>query len=124
MAQRSLIIAWLLHMFISMLIALVAGALAFVIARGATSAVLFIQQQQFFSAAASVMRGGIAGLGGSNLRDLRRLVEQLDWQYETLSLAIGFAVAGVTAVASYIWQERRAARARHRVGEQVAARSE
>jgi hypothetical protein len=98
---------WLSRVAFSLASALLAGALAFLLARAVTSVLLFAQQQQFLREAAGALRGGIAGLADSNLRDVRLRVQQLDAYNQQLSLLIGFAVAAVVVVASYIWLERR-----------------
>ena len=100
---------WLGRVAFSLALALLAGALAFLLARAVTSVLLFAQQQQFLREAAGALRGGIDGLASGNLRDVRLRVQQLDARNQQLSLLIGFAVAAVVVVASYIWLERRAA---------------
>jgi hypothetical protein len=99
---------WLGRVALSLALALLAGALTFLLARAVTSVLLLAQQQQFLREAAGALRGGIDGLAGSNLRDVRLRVQQLDARNQQLSLLIGFAVAAVVVVASYIWLERRA----------------
>ena len=81
--------------------------LAYLVARAITSAALFVQQQQFLREVASALRGGILGLAGGNLHTIRLLVQQLDAQNEQLSALIGYAVAAVAVVASYVWLEWR-----------------
>jgi hypothetical protein len=97
---------WLNRIAFSLAIALLAGVLAFLVARAITSVLLFAQQQQFLRETAGALRGGIDGLAGSNLRDVRLRVQQLDMRNQQLSLLVGFAVAAVAAVASYVWLER------------------
>ena len=101
--------AWLTRIAVSLLIAAVAGAMAYLIARAVTSVALFVRQQQFLQELAGAWRGGIMGLAASNLRVVRLMVQQLDAQNEQLSLWIGFGVAAVAVVASYLWLEWRAA---------------
>jgi hypothetical protein len=101
--------AWLTRIALSLLFATTAGALAYLVARAATSLMLFIRQQQFLSEVAGALRGGVMGLAGGDLRNMRLLVQQLDAQNERLSMLIGFAVAAVVCVASYLWLEWRAA---------------
>jgi hypothetical protein len=98
---------WLARIALSLAVALLAGALAFLAARAVTEVTLFTQQQQFLSEAASALRGGISGLANSNLREARLQVQRLDAQNEQLSLLIGFAIAALSAVATYLWMERR-----------------
>ncbi|HEY3230996.1 MAG TPA: hypothetical protein VGJ87_17350 [Roseiflexaceae bacterium] len=98
---------WLARIALSLAVALLAGTLAFLVARAVTDVTLFAQQQQFLSEAASALRGGIPELANSNLREARLRVQRLDAQNEQLSLLIGFAIAALSAVASYLWMERR-----------------
>ena len=98
---------WLARIALSLAVALLAGALAFLVARAVTDVTLFAQQQQFLSEAASMLRGGVPGLANSNLREARLQVQRLDEQNEQLSLLIGFAIAALSAVVSYLWMERR-----------------
>ena len=98
---------WLSRIAISLAAALLVGVLAFLVARALTDVALFAREQQFLSAAANTLRGGILGLADSNLHEQRLRVQQLDAQNEQVSLLIGFAVAALAAVASYLWMERR-----------------
>lgn len=103
--------AWLTRIALSLAAAAAAGALAYLVARAVTSVLLFVRQQQFLREVAGALRDGITGLPGGNLHAVRLLVQQLDAQNEQLSLLIGFAVAALAAVASYVWLEWRAAQA-------------
>jgi hypothetical protein len=98
---------WLARIALSLAVALLAGALAFLVTRAFTEVSLLAQQQQFLSEAASALRGGVPGLANSNLREARLQVQRLDAQNEQLSLLIGFAIAALSAVAIYLWMERR-----------------
>jgi hypothetical protein len=98
---------WLGRIALSLACALLAGALAFLVARAITSVALFAQQQEFLRQASSALRGGIPALAEGNLREMRLYIQQLDAQNERLSLLIGFVVAALAAVASYLWMERR-----------------
>lgn len=116
--------AWLVRLLLSLLIALTAGALGYLVARALSSAYLLYQQQQFIQETTGVLGGGgIEALANSNLRALRQTVAALEAQYTRLSIQIGFACAALAAVISYIWLERhatpstpRAARSPRRVG--------
>jgi len=99
---------WLIRIALSLVFAATAGALAYLVARAATSVMLFVRQQQFLSEVAGALRGGVMGLAGGDLRSMRLLVQQLDAQNERLSMLIGFAVAAAVCVASYLWLEWRA----------------
>jgi hypothetical protein len=101
--------AWLMRIVLSLAIAAGSGALAYLIARAVTSVMLLVQQRAFLRQLAGAMRSGIVGLAGSDLHTARLLVQQLAARYEHLSLLIGFAVAAVAVVVSYLWLERRAA---------------
>ena len=98
---------WIARIALSLAFALLAGALAFLVARAIGGVILFAQQQEFLREAAGAMRGGIPGLADGNLREMRLQVQQLDADNQRLSLLIGFAVAALAALASYLWMERR-----------------
>ena len=98
---------WLARIAISLAAALLVGALTFLIARAITSVALFVQQQELLREASSALRGGILGLAESNLREVRLRVQQIDARNERISLLVGFAAAGLAAVASYLWLEQR-----------------
>ncbi len=100
---------WFGRIALSLGLALVAGALAYLVARAITGAVL-LYQQQFLGEITSAFSGGIENLPSGDLRAARKLVQQLDAQNELLSLLIGFGVAAIAIVASYLWLERRAAK--------------
>jgi hypothetical protein len=103
--------AWLARVALSLGIALGVGALAYLVTRAITGAALFVRHQQLLREAASAMRGGVEGLASGDLRAVRLLLQQSDEWNQLLSLAVGFAVAGLAAVSSYLWLERRGARA-------------
>lgn len=100
--------SWLARIALSLLFALLAGALAFLVVRAIGGVILFAQQQELLREAAGAMRGGILGLADGNLREVRLQVQQIDAQNERLSLLFGFAIAALAAVTSYLWIERRA----------------
>jgi hypothetical protein len=102
--------SWLARIALSLAVALLAGALAFLVARALLNVGLFAQQQEFLRQASGAFQGGIMGLAEGNLRELRLRVQQIDAQNERLSLLIGFGTAALAAAASYIFLERRAAR--------------
>jgi hypothetical protein len=102
---------WLGRLLLSLLLGVAAGLLAYLLARALTTAYLFYQQQQFFQASAEVLRGGVEALAESDLRDLRQRVEALAAYYHLLSMRVGFGVAVVAAVFSYLalsWRQLRA----------------
>jgi hypothetical protein len=99
---------WLARVALSLAAALLAGALAFLVARAIGDVILFAQQQELLREVASAMRGGILGLADGNLHAVRLRMQQLDARNEQLSLLIGFAAAALAALASYLWLERRA----------------
>jgi hypothetical protein len=69
---------------------------------------LFLRQQELLREVVGALQGGVAGLGASNLREVRQRLQELDARNEQISLLIGLAAAAVGAVASYVWLERRA----------------
>jgi len=102
---------WLARIGISLVIALLCGGLAYLLARAITGVALFVRQQQLLREVASAFQGGVEGLAGGNLRAVRLLVQQVDARNEQLSLLIGFGAAALAVVTSYLWLERRAAQA-------------
>jgi hypothetical protein len=98
---------WLARVALSLAAALLAGALAYLVARAIGGVALLAQQQELLSEAAGALRGGVEGLAGSNLREMRLRVQEIDARYERLSLLAGFAFAALAAAASYLWLERR-----------------
>ena len=99
---------WLARVALSLAAALLVGALAYLVARAIGSVVLLAQQQELLREAAGALRGGVEGLAGSNLREVRLRVQQIDARYEQLSLLAGFASAALGSAASYLWLERTA----------------
>jgi hypothetical protein len=98
---------WLIRVGLSLAVALLAGALAYLIARAIGGVALLAQQQELLREATSALRGGVEGLAASNLHEVRLRVQQIDARYEQLSLLAGFAAAALAAAASYLWMERR-----------------
>jgi hypothetical protein len=98
---------WLVRVALSLAAALLMGALVYLVARAIGGVALLTQQQELLREAAGALRGGVEGLAGSNLREVRLRVQQIDARYEQLSLLAGFAAAALAAVASYLWLERR-----------------
>src|SRR5262245_16194933 len=99
--------SWLARVVLSLPAALLVGALAYLIARAIGGVVLLAQQQELLREAAGALRGGVEGLAGSNLREVRLRVQQIDARYEQLSLLAGFVFAALAVVASYLWMGRR-----------------
>lgn len=98
--------AWVGRVMLSLGAALLAGVLAYLLARAITTVYLFYQQQQFVQETAAVLRGGgIEALANSNIRELRQQVAALEASYASLSMQVGFAAAALGAVLSYVWQE-------------------
>lgn len=100
--------AWLVRLLLSAAIALCAGLLVFLVARGIGSVMLFMQEQRFLAEVAGAMSGGIEGLGGGDLRAVRLRVEQLDAQYYRISILLGLVGATLAAILSYLRLERTA----------------
>src|SRR5262245_50593332 len=99
--------SWLARVALSLAAALLVGALVYLVARAIGGVALLAQQQELLREAAGALRGGVEGLAGSNLREVRLRVQQIDARYEQLSLVAGFISAALAAVASYLWLERR-----------------
>jgi hypothetical protein len=93
---------------LSLAAALLVGALVYLVARAIGGVALLAQQQELLREAAGALRGGVEGLAGSNLREVRLQVQQIDARYEQLSLLAGFVSAALAAAACYLWLERRA----------------
>jgi hypothetical protein len=101
---------WVGRLLLCLLLGVLAGLLAYLLTRALTTAYLFYQQQQFVQASAEVLRGGVEALAESDLRELRQRVEALDAYYHLLSMRVGFGVAVVAAVFSYLalsWRQLR-----------------
>ena len=98
---------WLARVALSLAAALLVGALVYLVARAIGGVALLAQQQELLREAAGALRGGVEGLAGSNLREVRLRVQQIDARYEQLSLLAGFVSAALAAVVSYLWMERR-----------------
>jgi hypothetical protein len=99
--------SWLARVALSLSAALLVGALVYLVARAIGGVALLAQQQELLREAAGALRGGVEGLAGSNLREVRLLVQQIDARYERLSLLAGFVSAALAAAASYLWLEQR-----------------
>lgn len=85
-----------------------AGALAYLVARGVAGALLLAQQRRLLGEVAGALRGGIEGLPSGDLRAARLALQQLDAQYERVGLLCAILVAALAAAAIYLWLERRA----------------
>lgn len=107
--MRNLVYAWLGRVALSLLAALVAGALAYLLARAVSGVWLFVYHQQLLREVAGALQGGVESLPGGNLRAARQALAQLAQQHEQISLAAGFVAAALAVLASYLWLERRAA---------------
>jgi hypothetical protein len=98
---------WLARVGLSLAAAVLVGGLVYLVARAIGGVALLAQQQELLREAAGALRGGVEGLAGSNLREVRLQVQQIDARYERLSLLAGFLSAALAAVTSYLWLERR-----------------
>lgn len=99
---------WLRRVGASLLAALVAGLLVYLVMRGATGIWLFVRQQQLLREVLGTVQGGLDAPPNGDLRALRRELQALDAQNDFVSAVAGFAAAAVAAPASYLWLERRA----------------
>ncbi|WP_041333187.1 hypothetical protein [Roseiflexus sp. RS-1] len=110
--QRELIVApryaWLRRVALSLAFAIAAGLLVFIVARGISGALLFIEHQELVRSAAAALRNGIEGLPTADLRAARLRAEQSAETHMRIGLALAFIVAAITAAGSYLWQEQRA----------------
>ena len=106
-ARAAIPAGWLGRVALSLAIALLAGALAYLVARAAGNVLLFVRQQELLREVAGALQGGVEGLGASNLREVRLRLQALDARNEQISLLIGLAAAGLGAVVSYLWLERK-----------------
>jgi hypothetical protein len=103
---------WLKNLGLSLLVALIAGALSYLIASAFTSASLLYQQQQLLQHTLTLLHeGGISSLAGSNMHEIRERVAALEAYYHNLSIQIGVGGGIITAIISYLWLERRAVKA-------------
>src|SRR5690349_37268 len=73
---------WLVRVALSLVAALLVGALVYLVARALGGVALLVQQQELLREAAGALRGGVEGLAGSNLREVRLRVQQIDARYE------------------------------------------
>lgn len=105
--------AWARRVAISLAAALGAGALAYLMVRAITGALLLIRQRQLLGQVAGALRGGLDGPPSSDLRAARLLLGQIAERNLQISLAAGFGVAAVAAVAMYLWLERRVVGSAH-----------
>ncbi len=103
-------IAWLRRVALSLIFALAAGLLVFIVARGISGALLFVEHQELLRSAAAALRNGIEGLPTADLRAARLRAEQSAEMHMRIGLMLAFVVAALTAAGSYLWLEQRAAR--------------
>lgn len=102
-------IAWLRRVALSLMAALAAGLLVFVVARGVSGALIFIEHQELLRSAAAALRNGIEGLPTADLRTARLRAEQSAAMHTQIGLLLAFIAAAITAAGSYLWLEQRAA---------------
>ena len=100
--------AWLRRVALSLAFAVIAGLLVFIVARGISGALLFIEHQELVRSAAAALRNGIEGLPTADLRTARLRAEQSAEAHTRIGLMLAFIVAAITAAGSYLWQEQRA----------------
>jgi hypothetical protein len=100
--------AWLRRVALSLAFAIAAGLLVFIVARGISGVLLFIEHQELVRSAAAALRNGIEGLPTADLRTARLRAEQSAEAHTRIGLMLAFIVAAITAAGSYLWQEQRA----------------
>lgn len=105
--------AWLRRVALSLALAIVAGALTLLVARGISGALLFVEQQELVRSAAAALRGGIEGLPATDLRAARLRAEQSAEAHRRAGLALAFAVAALATGGGYLWLEARSAEQTH-----------
>ena len=93
----------------SLAAALGAGALAYLLGRAITGALLLVRQRQLLGQIAGTLRAGLEGRPSGDLRAARQLLGQIEARDIQISLAAAFVVAALAAVLCYLWLERRAA---------------
>lgn len=99
---------WLRRVTLSLAFAIVTGLLVFIVARGISGALLFIEHQELVRSAATALRNGIEGLPTADLHAARLQAEQSAEMHTRIGLMLAFIVAAITAAGSYLWQEQRA----------------
>lgn len=99
---------WLRRVALSLALALGAGIVTFLIARGISGALLFIEQQELLSATGAAMSGGIEGLPAADLRAARLRAEQSAESHLRFGLLLAFGVTALAAAGSYLWFESHA----------------
>lgn len=101
-------ITWLRRVALSLVFALAAGLFVFIVARGISGALLFIEHQELIRSAAAALRNGIEGLPAADLRAARLRAEQSAEMHRRIGLMLAFVAAALTAAGSYLWLEQRA----------------
>ncbi|MBC8161141.1 MAG: hypothetical protein H7Z42_07965 [Roseiflexaceae bacterium] len=100
--------AWLRRVGISLALALIVGALVYLVARGASGAWLLFQQQQLLRDVLGTLQSGLEAPPAADLRAISREVAALDARNTQASLLLAALAAAVAAAASFVWQERAA----------------
>ncbi len=108
--------AWLRRVALSLALAIIAGALTLLVARGISGALLFVEQQELMRSAAAALRGGIEGLPATDLRAARLRAERSAEGHRRAGLALAFAAAAAAAGGGYLWLEARSEEQKQRQG--------
>ncbi|GIW00593.1 hypothetical protein [Roseiflexus sp.] len=108
--QVTALLAWLRRVALSLLFALAAGLIVFIVARGISGALLFIEHQELLRSATAALRNGIEGLPTADLRAARLRAEQSADMHMRIGLILAFVTAALAAAGGYLWLEQRAAR--------------
>lgn len=106
--ERTPHIPWLRRVALSLTFAVAAGLLVFIVARGVSGALLFIEHQELIRSAAATLRNGIEGLPTNDLRAVRLRAEQSADIHMRIGLMLAFVTAALTAAGSFLWLEQRA----------------
>lgn len=98
---------WLSRLAIALVIGLLAGVMAYLIARAVGSAWLLISQQALLEATRQVLREGVIGLANTNLRELRLAAEAQQRMCAEVSLWIGLGSGLMAAIGALVRMELR-----------------
>ena len=98
---------WLRRVAQSLVMALVAGLLVYLVARGVLGAWLFVQQQQLLRDVVGAVQSGLDAPPSVDLRAIRQEVQALDERNSFISMIAGFVAAAFVAAGGYVWLERR-----------------
>lgn len=111
MSMKDIDRTWLRQLGLSLALALAAGVVAYLVARGVLGIGLFVQQQRLLGEVVGVVQSGLEAPPSGDLRAVRVQIQSLAERNEQISVAVGFVAAAIGAVGGYFWQEQRMLRA-------------